>query len=119
MIDTPDLSSPFRRRPSPSGVHENPPHDLGRYREKMRPVPPVDALPIHQPKICLIYERRGLKRVSTPLVTHVASGKPAEFVVDDRCKAIQSCGIAVAPSVRYPVIPSDASGSTMSFSESL
>ena len=81
----------------PSQIDEDPAHDLGGCSEEMRPVLPVGTLGIHQMKVGLVHQRRGLERMSPTLVPHVPAGNTAKLVVDQGRQAIERRLVAATP----------------------
>ncbi len=49
----------------------------------MRPVLPLELLPVGQAKVCLVDQRGSLQGVAGPLAPHVAAGDPPQFLVKD------------------------------------
>src|SRR5215510_12642861 len=72
-------------------------HDLCRDGEEVRPVLPLNILPIDQPDESLIDQRRGLKGMARPLSYHVSTSQTMQVVVDQRRELLESRLIAVSP----------------------
>ena len=62
MLDADSAAPALRGSPCTRGVDEDAPHDLGRQREEMHAIVPVDVLGIDQTKVGLVNERRALQR---------------------------------------------------------
>jgi hypothetical protein len=77
-------------------LDENPPHGLGSRGEEMRS---IGKGSIAQPKPCLVYQRRRLKRVSRLFPRHLLRGQAAQFGVDERQQFIRSPGVALLDGV--------------------
>ena len=58
---------------------------------------PVGTLGIHEMKVGLVHQRRGLERMPPTLVPHMPARNTAELVVDQGRQAIQRRLIAAAP----------------------
>ena len=52
---------------------------------------------IHEPKVGLVHERRGLQDVVAALGFQTCAGHAPQFVVDGRQQTIERCLVAVAP----------------------
>ncbi len=63
----------------------------------MGAVLPLDPAGIDEPKIGLVYQRAGLKRVSGPFAHHVYVREAVQLVVDQRDKLAQGCLVSAAP----------------------
>ena len=81
----------------PGLVDEDVAHDLRRHGEEVRAILPADALPVHQPQVGLIDERRRLKDVSGPLARHVARGETMQLLLDERRQDVERALVAAAP----------------------
>ena len=95
------LSSPpprFARRRFRRRIHKNVPHCLRGDAEEVRPVLPLDVLPVDKPDVRLVHQRRGLEHVSGPFARHVVRRQPMQVLVDGRRQAIEGRLIAIAPS---------------------
>jgi hypothetical protein len=57
-------------------IDEYSPHHLCGDAEELRPIAPFDSSLVNETKICLIDQRRGLKRVGHVLASHRACGLP-------------------------------------------
>jgi hypothetical protein len=57
-------------------VDQNPPHDLRRDPEKVRPALPIDRVMLHQPDKGLVYQRRGLQGMIDSLPPHLGFRQP-------------------------------------------
>jgi hypothetical protein len=63
-------------------VDEDAAHDLRGDGEELRAVLPGDVLPVNQPQVSLVDERRGLQGLGVALVLEVRGGQPPQLVVD-------------------------------------
>ena len=63
----------------------------------MRPVPPLDALLLHQAQICLVYQCRAFQRVPAVLRCQVVARDVAQFVVNQGHEAVESAFVTLAP----------------------
>jgi hypothetical protein len=63
----------------------------------MGAVLPLDLAGIDEPKIGLVYQRAGLKRVPGPFTHHVYVREAVQLVVDQRDKLAQGRLISAAP----------------------
>ena len=78
-------------------IHQDPPHQSRRHREKVRAVLPLDSVDIDQPEIRLVDERRRLQRVTHVLVPHVVPGEASELLIDQRRQLFQRRRIPISP----------------------
>ena len=83
-------------------VHEDAPHNASGYREEMRAVMPLNGLPVNQPDICLVDERRRLETVPDALSRHTASRDPVELLIDERNQPLEGVLVAVSPPEEQP-----------------
>jgi hypothetical protein len=67
----------------PRILHQDPPHHLGRDREKMGAILPPHALVIHQTQVSFIDQRRGLEAVAGALAPHVTAGQAVELIINN------------------------------------
>ena len=77
-------------------VHQDSAHHARREAEELGPVPPVDAALIHQPEICLVHERGGLKGMTCGFAAQVLGGKPVQLLVHDGEHLIEALLVAPA-----------------------
>jgi hypothetical protein len=68
--------------PSASRIHENASHHLRGYGEKLSPMLPIHLLDVHQAKVHLADESRGLERIAGPLVAHVLARHATQLLVN-------------------------------------
>ena len=59
----------------------------------MRLALPVDLADVDEPKVRLVDEFRRVHRVPRALVTHVATGEAAEFLVNQRKEIVRRSGL--------------------------
>ena len=76
-------------------IYEYPPHKLSRNSEEMGASLPACCLLANELKVCLMNESSGLEGVVLPLTSHVTSGKPLQFVVDQRNQLLGCLLVAV------------------------
>ena len=81
-------------------IHEDTPHQLGRHREKMRPIFPADILAAGQADVSLMNQRCALESVSRALACQEVPRHPSEFVIDEGNKSVSGRGIAAAPATK-------------------
>ena len=79
------------------GIHEHPPHEPSRHREKVRAILPPDATNINEPEVDLVDERRGLENVARTFASHLPLCQTAQFLVHEREQLLQGSGVAVPP----------------------
>ena len=90
------IASPRAARAS--GVHQNPPHHLGRDGEELRARVPFDVGHVHQAEVDLMDQCGRLQCIALGFVFHVAAGHPAQFRIDVLREAGQGGFVAAAPS---------------------
>jgi hypothetical protein len=73
----------------PPELDEDSPHRLRRNGQEMRTILPMDPVHIEQADICLVDERRRLKRMVRPFTLHVALGEDAQFLVNERDELVE------------------------------
>ena len=78
-------------------IHEHPPHEPSRHREKVRAILPPDATNINEPEVGLVDERRGLENVARTFASHLPLCQATQFVVHEREQLLQGSGVAVPP----------------------
>jgi hypothetical protein len=64
-------------------IHEDVAHHLGADSEEVIAVLPVALRPLHEPKVGLVHESRGLQGVAVALVRHVPLRDAVQFVVHE------------------------------------
>ncbi len=84
-------------------IHENSAHDLRRYAEEMRAIPPVAVPLVDETQVKLVNERRRLQREPTPFGTKLACGNATQLRVDERQQLVERIGITTPHSVRSAV----------------
>jgi hypothetical protein len=78
-------------------IHENPPHELRGDPEEVRAIPPLYTALIDKSQIRLVYERRGLERVSALLSPHRARCLSVELGVHLLQEPFAGGGVTAAP----------------------
>ena len=81
----------------PCRIDEDTPHNAGTDGEKVSAVLPFQFTDRRQPKIGLVDQRRGLKRVPGALLPHLVVGQAPQLIVDNGCQPIQGSVIALPP----------------------
>src|SRR6476661_7379352 len=92
-----EFASPFLIISRPGEINEDATHQAGTNRVEMRPILPIDALHVHQPKIDLMNQRGGLKSVARLLRGHVPPGQAMEFAIDNRHELLERTIVARSP----------------------
>src|SRR5258708_856912 len=75
-------------------LDEDPAHALGGSGEKLRTTPPRGLFFATQPKPGLVYQRRGLQRLSGAFSGHFRHGELAQLGVDQRKNLIRGLNVA-------------------------
>ena len=78
-------------------VDEDAAHDLRGGPEEMRPVLPLHVLPVHQPQVRLVDERRRLQEVARTLAGHLPRRQPVQLVLDHGGQGLERRRIAATP----------------------
>jgi hypothetical protein len=78
-------------------INENAPHELRRYREKVRAVFPIYAVLIDEPEINFMNQGSWLEAVVAALPQHVAGGQTMEFVVNEIEQPTFGGAVSLAP----------------------
>jgi hypothetical protein len=77
-------------------LDEDPPHGFGSGGEEVAPaIPVLGRLPIHQAKIGLVDQRRGLERLAGFLTGHLGGRQAAQRVVDQREELLGGLRVAL------------------------
>ncbi len=90
-------AAPFRPAARARHVDEDAAHDLRGGAEEMRAVLPLHVLPVHQPQVGLVDERRRLQDVARPLAGHLARRQPVQLVLDHGRQGLERSRIAATP----------------------
>jgi hypothetical protein len=80
-------------------IDQNAPHRLRCGAVEVHPVIEAPAPGVHQTQERFVYQRRGLKRVTTPLTRHEMVGELAQLGVYQRHQLRERLSITVAPPI--------------------
>jgi hypothetical protein len=97
QIDARHSTATLGRCPLPRAIHQNAPHFLGRYGEKMGPVP-VHLGDVDQTQVGFVNQGRGLESTAGAFVLHAVARDAAEFGVNPRRELLQGGPIPLRPS---------------------
>ena len=78
-------------------IHQDMPQQLSGDAEEMGAVLPPHSLPINQPHISFVDQRRGLQGMACALAAHVPFSQPVQFRIDQRGQIFQGCFVSIAP----------------------
>jgi hypothetical protein len=84
------------------GVNQHAPHHPGGRREEMRPVLPVNRMPVEQPDVGLLHEVRRLPPDGLALAREQPPSHVAKLAVDDWGQLGQGIGVTTAPCLQQP-----------------
>jgi hypothetical protein len=82
---------------TPRMINQNAPHQLSRNSEEMGTILPLHALVINQTHVGLIDQRRRLKAVAGTLASHVVTGEPSKFVINNGGQPVECASVSVTP----------------------
>jgi len=77
-----ELSASFLVISSTGEVNKDAAHQAGRKRVEMNTVLPINILNVDKPKVDLVNQGRGLKRVPRLLGGHISLSEPMELPID-------------------------------------
>jgi hypothetical protein len=78
-------------------VDQNASHYLGRYREEVRAIGPLNVSLIHEADVRFVDQRSGLQCVAFALAAHVAAREAMKLVVDKRIQLVERGLIPLSP----------------------
>jgi hypothetical protein len=99
-VDSADVTASFEGRACAGSVHQDAPHDLRRDGEEMRPILPVDPLPVHEAYIGLVNQRGGLQRDARLFPAQVLPGQLTKLSVDERREPLQRRPVPPSPGLQ-------------------
>ena len=85
------------RSRGPRHVDQHAPHDLRRHGEEVGAVLPARVLPVDQPQVGFVDQRRRLQEVARPLSRHVARREAVQLLLDHRRQRVERGLVASAP----------------------
>ena len=92
-----DAPAVLLAKPPPRVVDEDPAHQSGGDRKKMRAVLPVDAALVDELEVGLVDERRGLECAVPALTSPMTGGNDVQFVVHERYETVERLAAAPLP----------------------
>jgi hypothetical protein len=99
-IDLVDVTASFDGRAYAGSVHQDAPHELRRDSEEMRPILPVDTLPVHEAYVGLVNQRGGLQRDARVFPAQVLPGQLTKLSVDKRREPLQRRPVPPSPGLQ-------------------